>query len=101
MTRPTPRAKALIGALAYSDGATLNDAIKLAGYDIKSASPLAGRYRSVRTDARVVTRGGRIVKVSRSALDLSRWLLRLGCKLAVLPVERRRIRSVLAEARAS
>jgi hypothetical protein len=94
----TPRARALIGCLAYSDGATLNDAIKLAGYDIKSALPLAGRFRP---GARLVLRGGRVVKLSSSASDLSRWLLRLGCKLAVIPVERRRVRSVAAEVRAS
>lgn len=97
MTR-TPRARALVGCLAYSDGATLNDAIKLAGYSIKSASPLTGQFHP---SARVVLRDGRIVKVSRSASDLSRWLLRLGRKLAALPVERRRVRSVAAEARAS
>jgi hypothetical protein len=87
--RHTPAARALVGCLALQDGATLNEAIRLAGYENKAATPvtfLRGRcYRpSEVSGRRVVTRNGRIVAVTGSALAQSLWMLRLGRKLAAL-----------------
>lgn len=82
MTRPTPAAKALVGCLALRSGSTLNESIKLAGYDIKAASPVG----ALSSAARVITRRGRIVKVTRNAYRASDWLTRLGRKLEALQV---------------
>lgn len=79
MTRPTPAARALVGCLALSD--------RLAGYDVKSASPVwfyRGRCHALGSGSRVVVRNGRVVRVSGSATALSSWMLRLGRKLAFL-----------------
>jgi hypothetical protein len=100
MKRPTPATRALIGCLALSDGATLNDAVKLAGYSIKSASPVQGSYRAIRTSSRVVIRDGRIVKVSGNAARLTSWMLRLGRKLSAMgyavPRQARRAEGMVA-----
>jgi hypothetical protein len=88
VTRPTPASRALIGCLALaSDDATLNQAAKLAGYELKVASPVQfyrGRCRQYGEGARVVVRNGRIVRISGNAWTLTAWMLRLGRKLSAL-----------------
>lgn len=106
MTRPTPAARALVGCLALADGATTNQAFKLAGYELKAAAPIwyaRGGTRHVFAnifaatdegegfgDMRLVVRGGRIVAVTHNASEASDWLARLGSKLVALGVERQR-----------
>jgi hypothetical protein len=80
----TPAARALVGCLSLGDGATTNEALKLAGYENKLASPL-GSFASC---ARVITRNGRIVKVTRNAYRASDWLARLGRKLEAFAVRK-------------
>jgi hypothetical protein len=85
--RATPTNRALVGCLALTDGATLDEAAKLAGYELKVASPVQfyrGECRRRGEGARVVVRNGRIVRVSGSAYALTAWMLRLGRKLSAL-----------------
>jgi len=88
----TPSTRALIGCLALDDGASLNKALKLAGYRIDLASPVLfkrGRCYQPPTEGwRVVTRDGRIVRVSGSAWGLSMWMFKLGRKLRRVVGER-------------
>lgn len=85
MSRETPAARALVGCLALADGKSTNQAFALAGYSV--ALPVSfyrGRaYRRVET-ARLITRNGRIVKVSQNAIDASMWMLRMARKLTAL-----------------
>lgn len=78
-TRRTPAARALVGALALADGATTNEAFKLAGYGLIIASPESSNH-----SARLVMRRNHIVYRSRSAFQASAWLLKLGRKLSAL-----------------
>lgn len=89
----TPTARALVGYIALRDGSDLNDALRLAGYRNNTATPVTfyrGRcYRPAAEGAagsgrRLVTRNGRIVAVTPSALAQSLWLLKLGRKLEAL-----------------
>lgn len=75
MSRSTPAARALVGALALQDGATTNKAFHLAGYALHSVGD---------TTSRNVLRNGRRVTVTRNAHEASAWLLKLGRKLSAL-----------------
>lgn len=91
--RDTSATRALVGCLSLSDGFSLGEALVLAGYDVRAASPVMFyRERCYRRleGVRVVTRGGRIVRVSRNAHELSGWLLRLGKKLSFFALEKGR-----------
>jgi hypothetical protein len=81
MARRTPAARALVGALALRDGATTNQAFKLAGYGLIIASPETSNH-----SARLVMRRNHIVFRSRNAFIASAWLLKLGQKLESLGV---------------
>ncbi len=76
-SRKTPGARALVGALALRDGATINDAFKLAGYRLVK---IGDGINSVR----VVTRSKRRVTTTRHAGKAAAWLERLGRKLEAL-----------------
>lgn len=83
MSRKTPAARALIGALSLLDDATTNQAYRLAGYTLTPAfsDALPG---SGRAGIRIVTRRGRVVTRTSSARDATLWLKRLGRKLDAL-----------------
>lgn len=83
MTRPTPAARALVGALALVDGATTNEAFKLAGYTLLPAFPFADPG-SPMSGARRVIRNGRVIKRTANASRASAWLLKLGRKISAL-----------------
>jgi hypothetical protein len=102
--RNTSATRALIGCLALaSDDATLNQAARLAGYELQTASPVQfyrGRCRQYREGARVVVRNGRVVRISGNAWSLTAWMLRLGRKLSALgyavPRQARRAEGMVA-----
>jgi hypothetical protein len=87
VTRPTPATRALIGCLALaSDDATLNQAAKLAGYELRRVVPAPTDWTDLEDIHRVrlVVRNGRTVFRSGSARTLTSWMLRLGRKLSAL-----------------
>jgi hypothetical protein len=80
MARRTPAAKALVGCLALRDGATTNQAFRLAGYRLERFAVTPDGWSTVRR----VVRGGRLVTITRNAHVASAWLTRLGRKLEAL-----------------
>lgn len=86
----TPAARALVGCLAIHDGASLNQAARLAGYTLVPVIPPPKDWTELRHEheARQVVRGGRVVKVSERASDLLEWMRRLERKLKALGVGR-------------
>jgi hypothetical protein len=77
--RKTPAARALVGAIALRDGATINAAFKLAGYELR-------RGANVNGNARGVFRGDRLITTTRHAGIAAEWLTRVGRKLEALGV---------------
>lgn len=71
----------------------MSHCLTLSGYDVRGASPVMvyrGRCYRRLEGVRIVTRNGRIVRVSRNAHELSGWLLRLGKKLSFFALEKGR-----------
>lgn len=107
MARRTPAARALVACLAFRDPESThlstNQAFRLAGYDLKAATPVFFTRRGACEGAvtsRVITRNGRIVTITRSAYQASLWLHRLGSKLVAAQARRERLAARRARAAA-
>ena len=103
MKRNTSATRALIGCLALSsDDATLNQAAKLAGYELRRVVPAPENWIDLEGihAVRLVVRNGRLVYRSSSARRLTSWMLRLGRKLSAMgyavPRQARRAEGMVA-----
>ena len=106
-TRRTPAARALVACLAFREPErshlSTSAAYRLAGYELKAATPVFFTQRGACEGAvtsRVITRNGRIVTVTRNAYQASLWLHRLGSKLVAAAKRRERLATRRARASA-